>query len=89
MPRRRKFSFDDLIFAPTGRKNETQATLTFLNSYGCNVFHHSPNTNTELPYEFELLLNGEHVARMEVCDDNVGYCSKDDICELISQAQRL
>lgn len=90
MPRRHKFSFNDLIFTPISPDSRTEkATLTFSNGYGCNIYYLSPNTNRELPYEFELLFNGEKTFHNSISDDNVGYCSKDNIIEFLDIAQKL
>lgn len=87
---RKKFNFDDLVFtkiSPSSRV--TKASLSFKNGLGCNIYMHSNNTNLYSPYEFELTKNGEHFVDNHLSDDNVGYCTKDEICQLISEAQRL
>lgn len=87
---RRIFNFDDLVFervSPTSKK--LKATLSFSNSYGCNIYMHSSATNFANPYEFELLKDGHPSSHSKISDENIGYCSKDDICSLISEAQSL
>lgn len=89
---RKKFNFDDLEFSPISDNpfEKTQkASLSFSNDYGCNIYFHSPNTNRENPYEFELLKFGKPTGHHKISDENVGYCSKDDICEFIAIAQNL
>ena len=89
MPRKAYFDFNTLIFTPTGKRNETKASISFPNQYGANIYCHSSNTNRELPYEFELTYRGERTVHPSICDDNIGYLSKDDICSLIIEAQHL
>ena len=46
MPKTVQFTFDDLDFQPISPDSRTlKATLNFPNSYGCNVYYLSPNTN--------------------------------------------
>ena len=90
MPTPRRLNFDDLVFQPLQSNSKTTvATLSFPNNYGCRVYHRSFATNSELPYEFELLFNGEHYSHQDVAEDNIGYLSKDDICSLLIDAQKL
>lgn len=90
MPRRTFVGFDSLEFVPISADGYQQkASLTFNNGYGCNVYTHSKYTNTELPYEFELTRYGAPYANSRISDDNVGYCSKEDISELMHLAQQL
>lgn len=90
MPTPRNLTASDLVFSPIEANSKTQkATLTFKNKYGCNVYFRSPNTNRELPYEFELLYEGKQTFNDRISDGNVGYCSLSDISELIRIAQKL
>ena len=90
MPRRRRFNFDDLDFQPISSDSRTKkATLQFPNKYGCNVYYRSENTNRWLPYEFELLYDNKPTFNLEISDGNVGYSSKNDICDFIAIAQKL
>ena len=51
---------------------------------------HSNATNRWNPYEFELLKNNKPTTNSEISPDgNVGYCTQEDICDLIRIAQRL
>ncbi len=90
MPKRKRFNFDNLDFQPISPNSRIlKATLQFSNGYGCNVYMHSSNTNQWLPYEFELLFDNQPTINNQISDGNVGYCSKDDICEFIRIAQKL
>ena len=84
---KRRFTFDDLEFHHTGRTiREQKASLTFPNQYTVNVYFRSDSTNRELPFEFELLYHGHKSPN--ITGDNIGYCSKADICEFIEKVQK-
>ena len=88
--KKRNLTFDNLFFKPESSNSRSlKATLQFPNGYGCNVYMYSSNTNRELPYEFELTFLGKPTADDRISDENVGYCSKDDICDFIKIAQKL
>lgn len=86
MPKRKFLSFSDLKFS---EGKPAKATLNFPNGFGVNIYYRSSATNKELPYELELLRNNVPVIDQRISDDNIGYCSEDDITTLMHQIQRL
>ena len=84
-------NFDDLAFDPVSEGSRTlKATLDFENGYGCNIYMFSEATNRWNPYEFELTKNHKPALHSKVSPDgNIGYCTQEDICDLIGIAQRL
>ena len=78
-------NFDDLVFVPIyPNAYELKATLEFNNGYSCIVYKNSPSTNRELPYEYELIPPNSNIS-----DDNIGYCSKEEIISLLRESQNL
>lgn len=84
------YTFSDLVFEPISENSHIQkASLTFKNGYGCNIYKYSPYTNEGNPYEFELTMNGIKTFNNNISDDNIGYCTEEDIEDLIKIAQKL
>ena len=86
MPRRKLLSFENLQFS---EGKPSKATISFSNGFGVNVYYRSAATNRELPYELELLRNNTPTVDPRISDENIGYCSKDDITTIMHQIQRL
>lgn len=76
---RKKFSFADLTF------NDNQAGIKLKNGYTV-VVRKGKGTATTVgsPYEFELIPQNSIIS-----DDRIGYCSEEDITELIHESQLL
>lgn len=75
----KKKSFSDLKF------ENNKATLKLKNGYTV-VVRTGKNTATTVgsPYEFELIpLNSK------ICDDKVGYCTEEEITQLMYESQHL
>ena len=90
MPRNReKIQFQELFEPVSPNSKMLKASLSFENGYGCNIYKHSPNTNREYPFEFEVTHNGHRAIVKSISDDNIGYCSESDIYTLISEVKKL
>ena len=76
---KKKFSFADLVF------ESDKAGIKLRNGYTV-VVRKGKGTATTVgsPYEFELIPQNSIIS-----DDKIGYCSEEDITELIHESQLL
>lgn len=90
MPKKKISWFSQLNFSPVSPSSKTSlATINFANRYGANVYLHSPNTNTELPYEIEVLYDNLPTVNQRISDENIGYCDENDINQILNEISRL
>lgn len=85
--------FDDLIFEPHigAPYFSEQARLTFDNGYGISVITgESVYGNKQRPYECAVIgLEGEITYNTSVTSDVVGFCTKEDVTEVMLKIQNL
>lgn len=77
--------FSELVFEPTDSRKK-KAKLSLQNGYSVEVYQHSGNTNSELPYEVQLFKNGEKSSNP---DDNIGYLDERDVVSVIKEFSKM
>lgn len=84
------YHFTDLQFVQDQDNPKQQiAILGFKNGYGCIVIKGSPNTNFGNQYEFIQTRNNQPFFHPNINDGPVGYCTVQDIEDLLEEVQSL
>lgn len=82
------FSFDNLVFEPISPDSRIRkAHLDFSNGFSVNVYVHTSNVAPYAPYEVEPLPKGNNKINTFISDDNIGYCTKEDVDFYIKKLQ--
>lgn len=73
-----KMEFKDLIW------ENNIATVSFKNNYTVRIIKHGPGTTIGAPYTFECIPINSIIS-----DDIIGYCTKNEIIQLLNETERL
>ena len=85
-------TFEDLEFKPHGwAPNSLHAVLNFDNDYGVSVlFGDTFYSNTSLnTYEVGILYKNNLCYTTPLTDDVIGYCTKNEVTEIMRKIQEL